>query len=195
MRKILFLFAMALSLGFISCSGDDSNDGNAKDLGNGIYIINGHRFVDLGLPSGTLWAETNIGAEKASDKGDYFAWGETSTKSTFALVNYKFLRIDTIAYCYRLDGKYNEEDGKTTLDKEDDAAYVIWVKSCRMPTNAQFEELCQECSWTWTSKLGSDGSHTYGYAVKSKTNDNVIFLPAGGKIGTSTDENGEIAKT
>ena len=94
---------------------------------------------------------------------------------------------------YSWDSKYNEEDGKTTLDKEDDAAYVIWGKSCRMPTNAQFEELCQECSWVWTSKLSSDGSHTYGYAVKSKTNDNVIFLPAGGKISTYVD-NGEISE-
>lgn len=111
------------------------------DLGDGVYLINGHKFIDLGLPSGLLWAETNIGAETAYDDGYYYAWGETSTKEDYSTSTYKGLTIDTTyselyeKYIYtEIYSKYNETDGKTVLDKEDDAAYVNWGISCRMPT-------------------------------------------------------------
>ena len=141
-------------------------------------IINGHKFVDLGLPSGLLWAETNIGAATAADDGCYFAWGETdmTTKSSYDWSTYKYGKY------YDNMTKYNSTDGKTVLDKEDDAAYVNWGSSCRMPTIAEFTELrnSDNCTWTWTSQTTSSGSSIYGYKVTSVKNGNSIFLPASG---------------
>ena len=78
--------------------------------------------------------------------------------------------------------KYNSTDGKTILDKEDDAAYVNWGSSCRMPTNDEFTELrnSDNCTWTWTSQTTSSGSSVKGYKVTSVKNGNSIFLPASG---------------
>ena len=173
---------MALSLGFVSCGSDDddssTSNSSIKDLGNGIYNVNGHKFVDLGLPSGLLWAETNIGAATAADDGCYFAWGETdmTTKSSYDWSTYKY------GTSYDNTTKYNYTDGKTVLDKEDDAAYVNWGSSCRMPTNDEFTELRNSsyCTWTWTSQTTSLGSSVQGYKVTSVKNGNSIFLPASG---------------
>ena len=151
---------------------------SAKTLGTAPVdkIINGHKFIDLGLPSGLLWAETNIGAEKPADDGNYYAWGETQSKSSY--------EWDTYKYCTSSDNmtKYNSTDGKTVLGKEDDAAYVNWGSSCRMPTRDDFTELRESsnCTWTWTSQTTSDGSSINGYTVTSIKNGNSIFLPASG---------------
>lgn len=140
-------------------------------------IINGHKFVDLGLPSGILWAETNIGAESAVDDGKYFAWGETTTKLTYSKDRYR-LGYDGVYYYYK---KYNYDDGKTVLEPNDDAAYVNWGDSCRMPTSDEFEELINSCTWTLTYKPTSDVKTTIkGYEILSNTNGNSIFLPASG---------------
>ncbi len=142
------------------------------------YEVNGHKFIDLCLPSGTLWAETNVGAATAADDGCYFAWGETdmTTKSSYDWSTYKYgTSSDNMT-------KYNSTDGKTVLDKEDDAAYVNWGSSCRMPTNDEFTELSNSsyCTWTWTSQTTSSGSSIGGYKVTSVKNGNSIFLPASG---------------
>ena len=133
--------------------------------------INGHKFIDLGLPSGILWAETNIGAEVAYEGGDYFAWGETQTKDTYIWSTYKF----------GTSTKYNSSFG-AELEKTDDAAYINWGYPCRMPTQAQFEELCNtdNCTWTWTSMTSPVGEPFMGYRVESVKNGNSIFLPASG---------------
>ena len=138
-------------------------------------IINGHKFIDLGLPSGLLWAETNIGAETAADDGNYYAWGETNPKHStrYYWSSYKYgTSISNMT-------KYNSSDGKTTLDPEDDAACVNWGDSCRMPTDDEFGELLDSanCTWTWTSMTTSDGSSINGYQVTSVKNGNSIFLP------------------
>ncbi len=146
---------------------------SAKTLGtapvDNSKIIDGHWFVDLGLPSGLLWAETNIGAETAADDGNYYAWGETSTKSTYSDSNY-------------FDSNYTtySASGKTTLEKQHDAAYVNWGDSCCMPTSDEFGELLDNCTWEWTSKTNSSGSSIDGYEVTSVKNGNSIFLPASG---------------
>ncbi len=142
---------------------------------NSYKIINGHKFVDLSLPSGLLWAETNICAAASADDGDYFAWGETEAKSYYDWrTTYKYgTSWDKLT-------KYNSIDGKTVLDKEDDAAYVNWGDSCRMPTNDEFGELLNNCIWEWTSKTNSSGSSIWGYKVTSMKNDNFIFFPASG---------------
>ena len=140
------------------------------------YVINGHKFIDLGLPSGVLWAETNIGAETAADDGNYYAWGETATKSDYSWDTYKH---GTSASDIT---KYNSTDGKTFLEIADDAAYVNWGSSCRMPTKEDFEELLnsKNCTWTWTNMKNSSGDSIKGYTVTSKKYGNSIFLPASG---------------
>ncbi len=147
----------------------------------GVYK-DGHKFIDLGLPSGLLWAEKNVGADSPLEDGCYFAWGETypGTKSDYSWDTYTLgTSTDNLT-------KYNSNDGKTVLDKEDDAAYVNWGPSCRMPTNEEFKELLTYCKWEWTSKTASDGSTVNGYTVSSTVNSNSIFLPAS---GTRDEEN------
>ncbi len=143
-------------------------------------VVDGHNFVDLGLPSGLLWAATNIGAATAADDGGYYAWAETSPKSYYYVTSYKY--GTSLDYRTITMHKYTSTDGKTTLDKEDDAAYVNWGSSCRMPTNADFEELLNSanCTWTWTKQTTSSGSDIAGYKVTSVKNGKSIFFPATG---------------
>ena len=144
---------------------------------NYAYIINGHKFVDLGLPSGLLWAETNIGAETAADDGNYYAWGETNTKDSYDWSTYNYGSSSSDLT------KYTSSDNKTVLESSDDAAYQNWGSSCRMPTESDFAELTntENCTWTWTSKTNSSNEEINGYEVTSKYNGNSIFLPASGR--------------
>ena len=139
-------------------------------------VINGHKFVDLGLPSGLFWATGNVGAVTAADDGNYFAWGETEPQSsnTYDWSSYRYGTSDDN------QTKYNSTDKKTVLEKEDDAAYVNWGDSCRMPTYDEFGELLNSsnCTWTWTSMTTSSGYSINGYKVTSVTNGNSVFLPA-----------------
>ena len=159
------LMASAIALTATSCGGD-SDDPEIVDNDNPTTTtpttINGHKFVDLGLPSGTLWAETNIGASTPYEDGDYFAWAETKPKSRYSLDNQK-----------SNVNKY--KDGKTTLDAADDAATANWGSSCRMPTTTEMKELKDKCTWTWKSNYNGAS----GYLVKG-SNGNSIFLPATG---------------
>ncbi len=129
-------------------------------------VINGHKFIDLGLPSGLLWAETNVGASTPYADGDYYAWGETTTKSSYDWSTYKWGSNPT---------KYNSSDGKTTLEASDDVATVKWGKECRMPSRAEFQELYNNCDWTWKSSYNGAS----GYLVTGP-NGQTIFLPASG---------------
>ncbi len=134
-------------------------------------IINGHKFVDLGLPSGLLWATCNVGADMPADDGNYYAWGETTTKSNYSESDF----FDSDHTIYSIDSK-------TTLEKQHDAAYVNWGSSCRMPTDDEFGELLNSsnCTWTWESRTTTKGSSIDGYKVTSVKNGNTIFLPASG---------------
>ena len=137
------------------------------DYISGIEIINDHKFIDLELPSGLLWAETNIGAKTAADDGDYFAWGDPVAISNYTSYwgNYKH------GTSYSNLTKYNSSDNKTVLEPEDDAAYVNWGSDCRMPTKTEFEELInsENCTWTLTSKTNSDNTSISGYEVTSQS--------------------------
>ena len=139
-----------------------------------------HAYVDLGLPSGLLWATCNVGASSPEEYGDYFAWGETTTKSNYDWGTYKWYNgagIETLTK-YNIKnsyGSYGTVDNKTVLDPEDDAAHAHWGGSWRMPTNEEFQELLNNCTWTSTIQSGVNG-----YRVTSKMNGNTIFLPAAG---------------
>ena len=133
-----------------------------------------YEFVDLGLPSGTLWATTNVGAEKPEDFGLYFAWGEIqgysgiTDEKQFTWDDYKFGTEDALT-------KYNNIDGLTVLELEDDAAYQS-DNTCRIPTLEDFEELIANTTSTWETLNGVNGRK-----LTSKTNNNSIFIPAAGK--------------
>lgn len=142
---------------------DDTPGGNGNDYDNG------HEYVDLGLPSGLLWATCNVGANSPEEYGDYFAWGETEPKSDYYWSTY----FDTNDYGLTFQ-KYNNNGGKTVLEPADDAAHVNWGGSWRMPTKAEQDELRNECTWEWTTQNGVNGRKVTG------PNGNSIFLPAAG---------------
>lgn len=123
--------------------------------------------VDLGLPSGTLWADRNIGADSPEDYGAYFAWGETKLKGEYGWDTYKWGR----GVCT----KYSEySDGKTTLEPVDDVSTANWGSKWCIPSYEQMEELIDNCTWTWTTRNGIEGYKVMG------PNLNSIFLPAAG---------------
>ncbi len=126
------------------------SDGNNDVYSDMIPMISTDFLVDLGLPSGTLWAACNVGATRSEEYGDYFAWGETSPKTTCTWGNYVWGTQDNFI-------KYNATDGKTTLDAADDAATVNMGADWSMPTREQWKELIEQCTWTKTTISGIDG--------------------------------------
>ena len=137
-------------------------------------------YVDLGLPSGTLWATCNLGAEAPEQYGDYFAWGETESKTTYNWSTYKYSYGDSnvellTKYCNSADFGYNGfTDNLTRLEPTDDAATVILGNDWCMPTYDQWKELYEHTSWDWTSKKGTKG------ILFTADNGNTLFLPAAG---------------
>lgn len=144
---------------------------------------NGYGYVDLGLS--VKWATCNVGANNPEDYGDYFAWGETTTKDTYNWSTYEYCNGSSSTltkYCNNSSyGNNGFTDNKTQLELSDDAARVNWGGAWRMPTDAEWTELREQCTWTWTTQNG-----VYGTKVTSKTNENSIFLPAVGyRVGSS----------
>lgn len=123
-------------------------------------IHEGHQWVDLGLPSGLRWATCNVGAASPEESGEYFAWGETSSKLKYTVSN----SANSDTYLDDISG----------YDWYDVARYQ-WGGDWRMPTKAEFQELIDECTWEWTVQAGING-----YKLTSKKNGNSIFLPAVG---------------
>jgi len=144
-RNLIFIVTIAFSMVLISC-------GNTK---------NGHEYVDLGLPSGTLWATCNVGANSPEDFGDYFAWGETITKETYNASTYKY------------------SDNPKTLPESADVATVNWGIGWRMPTMEDMMELHKNCTHEWTTQNGVNGMLFTG------ANGNEVFFPSAGARGNS----------
>lgn len=137
-----------------------------------------YEYVDLGLPSGTLWATCNIGANSPEEYGSYFAWGEAQTKSAFNADNYQYYTgTDGWITKYCTNNSFGDVDNKTELEPMDDAATTNWGSSWQMPSGEQFEELINSDYTTtlWTTQNGING-----ILVTSNTNSDSIFLPAGG---------------
>ena len=148
-------------------------------------IDNGHAYVDLGLPSGTLWATTNVGAATPEQSGDYFAWGETQPKTIYNSSTYIFSdNSGKTFYKYNTDASKGVIDNKTNLDSIDDAASVNWGSTWRTPTYVELSELNSNCIWVWTSVNGVKGQR-----VTSKKNGNSIFLPATGYMSGNKHSN------
>ena len=155
---ISVLLAMFL-LTFASYTKAQSNRGNGDEsVGFGLFSThNGHEYVDLGLS--VKWATCNVGANTPEEYGDYFAWGETTPKSSYTKSNYTY------------------SSNPAMLPLSADAANYNWGGSWRMPTEEEIDELIDEnnCTWTWTTQNG-----VAGYKVTSKKNGKSIFLPAAG---------------
>ena len=127
-----------------------------------------YKAIDLGLPSGVLWADKNIGAATPEDFGLYFQWGDTRGYTAGQVGNGEGLKAFSWAdYKFSIDGsssnfsKYNASDSKTVLDPEDDAAHVIMGDNWRMPTSEDFIELCQN---TDIYLVPTDGKEIQGTA-------------------------------
>lgn len=123
--------------------------------------------VDLGLS--VKWASCNVGATSPEEYGGYYAWGETEEKSSYTLENYNYY-----------DSNTNElqDIGSNISGTSYDVAYVKWGGSWRMPTMDEFKELCNKCSWEWTSIDNIDGYKVTGI------NGNSIFIPVAGRRGS-----------
>lgn len=129
-------------------------------------------FVDLGLPSGNLWAKSNIGATFEYEYGNKFAFGEVLTKDQFLQDSYKWLNANNGLYTkYTIDGV---ADNKYELDSEDDAATHLWGTIWKTPSQTDFFELINYCDSRWEIVNGVSGRRFIG------TNGNSIFLPAAG---------------
>ena len=144
-------------------------------------------YVDLGLS--VKWATCNVGSSSPIDYGNYYSWGETETKSSYDVTNYKFRSsgdtyTNTILTKYNWDDTRGVVDNKRELDDEDDVAHVKLGGNWRMPTYSEYKELVDSCTWTWTTFNG-----VVGYRITSNVEgfkDCSIFLPAGGyKSGSS----------
>ena len=148
--------------------------------GSGGGSYNGHDYVDLGLPSGTLWATCNVGADTPEAYGDYFAWGETQPNGYYDWSAYQYSMGDyntLTKYCNNSSFGYNGfTDNLTTLLPEDDAATANWGNGWRMPTNEEWQELYQNTTHIWTTQNGVNGR------LFTAANGLSLFLPAAGSI-------------
>ncbi len=144
---------------------DDSTvlDEKERHGGSGRGFINGHEWVDLGLS--VKWATCDVGASSPSDYGDYYAWGEISTKSKYKETNSSAYRVSM---------------GDISGDSRYDTARANRGGTWRLPTRAEIQELIDNCTWQWTTQDGHKGCKVTG------PNGSSIFLPAAGLRGGSS---------
>lgn len=171
-KHLLYTVGLVVALLTLSSFTDGPDNTNT--------YINGHEYVDLGLPSGTKWATCNVGASKPEEYGGYYAWGETEEKDDYCWKTYKWgdgdrNSLSLTKYC--TSSSYGTVDNKTVLDPEDDVAHVKWGGTWRMPTIVEIKELQNECTWRSGNRRGVNG-----YLVTGP-NGNSIFLPAAGYRG------------
>ena len=159
---------------FNKAAGDVNNDGDITMSDANIIVnmflsgntgdpANGHEYVDLGIS--VKWATCNVGADNPWDYGDYFAWGETETKSKYGWGTYKWCNLGNpyILTKYNTMSNRGTVDDNTTLEPADDAATANWHGAWRMPTQQEQTALCDSCYWEWTTDYNSKG--VAGYIV------------------------------
>ena len=198
MKKIRFfmlpLFVASMCMALTSCGGGDddgpvpptpANNGGSSGSGDSGYdsgiTPTGTQAIDLGLPSGILWANMNVGATTEEGYGQYFAWGETTGYGSdtndghfFNWYRYKW-GTDTSLKKYCSSTQNGTVDNKTVLELSDDAARTIWGGDWRMPTSEEFKELLDNTTQERTTVNGINGIR-----LTSKINGNSVFLPASG---------------
>lgn len=157
-RTSLICFIASLLL--VSCE-ENFNRGDGTS-----FADNGHKCIDLALPSGNLWATCNIGAQQPYDCGDYFAFGDTRTQKSFY--------PDSTTHYFSLT-----QQGE--LLPKHDAATAQWGKNWHTPTEADFKELIAHCNWILDTVYLTANQKVIGYYAQSKNNRNTIFLPVTGQ--------------
>lgn len=190
-RSVLFfMVVILLGVGLQSCDREDNNgDNNGGNNGGNSSVV----WVDLGLPSGLLWADRNVGANSPEDYGNYYAWGETTPKevydwSTYAYGNdydelTKYCNETPYGLTYGLNGF---TDNLTVLQASDDAATVNLGGGARTPMEDEWEELIDHTTSTWITRNGVNGCLLTG------SNGNSLFLPAAGsRQGSELNDAGE----
>lgn len=154
---------------------------------------NNHEYVDLGLPSGTLWATCNVGAENPWEYGKYFAWGETdgyydNEKHNFSWNTYKWCdgRYNALTKYNNKYGSYGKNtDNKLVLDPEDDAAHVHMGGDWRMPTQDEMQELIDNTNYEWVENYQGTGVNGNLFTSR-KDSSKSMFIPASGYRWDST---------
>ena len=193
MKKLFYIAAVALlTLGMVSCHKDDDNTNNNTNNNTPTNPTNPTtgEWVDLGLPSGLLWATCNLGATNPEDYGDYYAWGETSAKETYNWSTYRYATVDANGDLqtltkYNTSDTYGTIDNKTTLEASDDVATAVLGSGARIPTKAEWQELLDNTTAEWTTQNGVNGRKF------TAANGNSLFLPAAGyRYGSSLDLDG-----
>lgn len=189
-RKIvttLMVFTAIAMVFAFGCTKNNENNGSNGSGNNGGNGYNSHEYVDLGLPSGTLWAVCNVGATSPEGFGNLFAWGETSPKETYNWENYKWCTDEVIGFgideegtLYRLtkycdsmtfNGYNGYHDTLTVLQPSDDAATANWGGGWYTPTPQQWHELFDETVLSLTFQNGVKG------ILLTARNGNTLFLP------------------
>lgn len=166
---LLMAIAAILSVEMVSCDKDDNNEGDNTSV----------EWVDLGLPSGLLWAKCNLGANFPEEYGDYYAWGETQPKDVYNWSTYRYCTVDSEGNLGTLT-KYNTRsnfgtiDNLTTMQSMDDAATQSLGNGARTPTKADWDELIANTTVKWTTVNGVNGRRF------TAPNGNTLFLPAVG---------------
>lgn len=174
MKRTLFILAMILCSVMLSCkpnNEEENNNNYGSDNNNDtICVINGHGYVDLGLPSGLKWATCNVGASSPEEYGNYYAWGETETKTEYIEENYLLWEDEIMNLFVDISGNVDY-----------DVANNKWGGTWRMPTKFEMEELINNCNWEWTTINGVDGYKA------TAINGNYIFFPAAGAGNPGSD--------
>ena len=174
--KVL-LTVMLVMVFAVGCNKPDEPNQGGDVPGN---ELNGHEYVDLGLPSGTLWATCNVGSNSPEDFGGYYAWGETEPKELYDWKSYKYGRFFNERYqlnkyctdsCYGINGFV---DNLPVLEPDDDVARVCWGEGWCMPTIGEWEELFLNTTGEWTKLNDVKGWRC------TASNGNSLFLPAAG---------------
>lgn len=137
------------------------------------YIQGFVEDVDLGLS--VKWATCNLGANSEEEYGNYYSWGEVTTKSIYNNDNYSYgsAYVDSIS-----PDKYTNSDGLVVLQSVDDAATAAYGSPWRTPTEAEWNELIQNCDWEWDTVNGIKGAR--GTSKKAGYTSQSIFLPLAG---------------
>lgn len=170
MKKLALLSVLVCILGIVtSCTQNNKN----------LSEVDTTQWVDLGLPSGLLWATCNLGANSPEEYGDYYAWGETKPKSTYDWSTYKYCNGSygqITKYCTnQRSGNNGFTDNLTTLQAMDDISTQLLGTEARLPTKDEWEELIGGCTVEWITMNG-----VHGCRCTSNANGNSLFLPTAG---------------
>ena len=175
--------AKAIGTCIITCSATDGSGVKAECK----VTVKDHDFVDLGLPSGTLWAAYNVGANAPQERGDHFAWGETAPKQDYNWTTYCYsgdTQNTLTKYC--TNSEYGTLDNKTELLPEDDAATANWGDKWQMPSILQLEELLDTINNTQIETVEVEGVRCR--KITSRRNGNSIYIPAAGSRFPNRDD-------